>query len=268
MLSRREFLVAATVAGTAVACGLFDDDGPQRISYGDGPSQFGDFYRRDDARTTVVLVHGGAWADDEDLSLVRPVARNLRNRGYAVWNIEYRRVGEPGGGWPGTFEDVGAAIDHVADLNVDTDRVVVVGHSAGGTLALWAGGRDGTVTPAGVLSLAGFTDLAACVEANLVDGACARLLGGTPDQVGERYQEASPIDRLPIGIPQALVHGVDDDVVPLGQSQAYAAAAREAGDQADFTAVDHAGHFQLIDVDHPAYRDVLRALDDLVPSTT
>lgn len=267
MLTRREFLLAAAAAGTAAACGLFGDDGPERISYGDARSQFGDLYRHDDPLGTVVLVHGGAWADDEDLTIVRPVARDLHRRGYAVWNVEYRRVGEEGGGWPGTFDDVGAAVDHVAELELDTDRVVVMGHSAGGTLALWVGGRDGAVAPAGVVSLAGFTDLEACVDENLLAGACARVLGGTPDEVIERYREASPLERLPIGIPQELVHGEDDEIVPVRQSEGYTAAARAAGDQATFTPVPDAGHFQLIDVHHPAYREVLRSLQDLTPTS-
>jgi acetyl esterase/lipase len=271
-LSRREFLAAAA-AGTAVACGLFDEDGPERIEYGDAPSQFGDLYLPgDEPRGTVVLVHGGAWAVDEDLSLVRPVARDLKRRGYGVWNVEYRRVGEPGGGWPGTFDDVGAAVDHVAALEgdhpVDPGRVVVVGHSAGGTLALWAGGRQGEVTPVGVMSLAGFTDLEACVDEDLLAGACSRVLGGTPDEVAARYLQASPLERLPIGLPQSLVHGVADDVVPVRQSEGYAAAARAAGDPARFVPVPDAGHFQVIDTQHPAYREVISELERLFNSTT
>lgn len=268
-MTRREFLAASIVAGTAVACGLFDDDGPERITYGDAPSQFGDLYMPDDSpRGTVVLIHGGAWDGHENLDLVRPVARDLKRRGYVVWNVEYRRTDESGGGWPGTFDDVGAAVDHVTALAdgrpIDPARVVVVGHSAGGTLSLWAGGRDGDVTPIGVMSLAGLADLQACVEATLLAGACERLLGGTPAEVASHYRAASPIERLPIGIPQALVHGLDDETVPVSQSEDYVTAARAAGDPARFVGVPNAGHFQLIDTEHPAYReDVLGALGDL-----
>jgi acetyl esterase/lipase len=267
-LTRREFLAASLVAGTAAACGFFDDDGPRRIDYGDAPSQFGEIYvPSGDPRGTVVLVHGGEWADDTDLTLLRPVARDLQREGYVVWNVEYRRVGEAGGGWPGTFEDVGAAIDHVDTLAddhpVDTDRVVVVGHSAGGTLALWAAGREGSVQPRGFLSLAGFTDLEACVREDLLAGACSRLLGGNPAEVTDRYREASPLRRLPTGKRQALVHGQDDDIVPVRQSVDYAAAAEASGDRVDLVTVRNAGHFQLIDVKHPAYGDVLTALDTL-----
>ena len=272
-LSRRDFLRLSTavgIAGTAAACGLLDDDnGPDRIDYGDAGSQFGDLYvPSGDPRGTVVLLHGGAWEADEDLSIVKPVAQDLRREGYVVWNVEYRRVGQPGGGWPGTFEDIGAAIDHLTtiaeDHPVDLDRVVVVGHSAGGTLALWAAGREGTVQPRGYLSLAGFTDLEACVEEGLLAGSCANVLGGTPAEVPDRYREASPAARLPTGRRQSLVHGIDDDIVPVRQSEDYAALAQAAGDPAQLVTVPNAGHFQLIDIQHPAYGEVLTQISRLL----
>ena len=271
ILSRREFLAAGLVTGTAVACGLFGDDGPKESEYGEADSQFGElFVPSGDPRGTVVLVHGGAWKDDEDLSLVRPVARDLSREGYVVWNIEYRRVGEDGGGWPGTFEDVGAAIDHLATLAedepIDVERVVVAGHSAGGTLALWAAGRQGTVTPQGYLSLAGFTDLESCVRENLLAGACSAVMGGSPSEVADRYVQASPLRRLPTTRRQALVHGVDDDIVPVVQSRDYATAAEAAGDPVTLVEVPNAGHFQLIDIQHPAYNEVLTQIDRLFTS--
>jgi acetyl esterase/lipase len=268
-LDRRQFIVAGLVTGTAAACGLFGDDGPKKVHYGDAPSQFGELYVPGDSepRGTIVLVHGGAWKDDEDLSLVRPVARDLKREGYLVWNIEYRRVGEDGGGWPGTFEDVGAAIDHLSsiadDEPVDLDQVIVVGHSAGGTLALWAAGREGEVTPRGYLSLAGFTDLESCVRDDLLAGACSNVLGGTPSEVPDRYVQASPLRRLPTGRRQSLVHGDDDDIVPVQQSIDYADAARAAGDPVELVRVPNAGHFQLIDIQHPAYGEVLTQVDAL-----
>ncbi len=270
--SRRDFLrvgVAAGVVGTAAACGLLDDEnGPERLDYGDAGSQFGDLYvPSGDPRATIVLIHGGAWEADEDLDIVKPVAQDLRREGYMVWNLEYRRVGQPGGGWPGTFDDIGAAIDHLEvvaeDHPVDLGRVVVVGHSAGGTLALWAAGRDGAVQPSGFLSLAGFTDLEACVEEGLLAGACSNVLGGTPAEVPDRYREASPAARLPTGHRQSLVHGIDDDVVPVRQSQDYTALAQAAGDAAAIVTVPNAGHFQLIDIQHPAYGEVLTQISRL-----
>jgi acetyl esterase/lipase len=271
-ISRREFLrvgVAAGIVGTAAACGFFEDDGPDRIDYGQAGSQFGDLYvPSGDPRGTVVLLHGGAWEAEEDLSIVKPVAQDLRREGYAVWNVEYRRVGEPGGGWPGTFDDVAAAIDHLAvlaeDQPVDLERVVIVGHSAGGTLALWAAGRDGSVRPRGFLSLAGLPDLASCVEEDLLAGACSRVLGGTPAEVPDRYREASPSARLPTGRRQRLVHGIDDDIVPVRHSQDYVAMAQTVGDPAEVVTVPNAGHFQLIDIQHPAYGEVLTQISQLL----
>ena len=189
-----------------------------------------------------------------------------------MWNIEYRRVGEPGGGWPGTFEDVGAAVDFMAnppeDVPVDPERVLVLGHSAGGHLAIWAASRGGIpsgspgadpeVVPAHAFSLAGVPDLVACAEHDLVEGACVDLMGGTPEEVPERYTVGSPAERLPLGVPQTLFHGLDDDVVPASESSDYAAAAEAAGDRASFVPIDRANHFSLIDPDHPAWSEVIR----------
>ena len=272
-LSRRDVLrlgVAAGIAGTAAACGFFDDDeGPDRIDYGDSGSQFGDLYvPSGDPRGTVALIHGGAWTSEVDLTIMRPVAQDLRREGYVVWNVEYRRDRQPGGGWPGTFDDVGAAIDHVAVLAeenpVDLERVVVVGHSAGGTMALWAAGRDGPVQPQGHLSLAGISDLAACVQQDPLAGACSQVLGGGPADVPEVYREASPSARLPTGRRLSLIHGIDDDIVPVRQSEDYATAAQAAGDDITLVTVPDAGHFQLIDIQHPAYGEVLTQISRLL----
>lgn len=268
-LSRREFLAASLAAGTAAACGFFGDDGPERIEYGDAPSQFGElFVPSSDPRGTIVLVHGGSWEQETDLSIVRPMARDLRREGYLVWNVEYRRLGEQGGGWPGTFDDVGAAIDHLGPIGEDhpvtPDRLLVVGHSAGGTIALWAARRDGSVTPTGFLSLAGVPDLVTCAQEGQIEGACTRLFGGGPTEVPQDYRAASPSQRLPTGKRQILVHGEDDDIVPISQSADYVATAQAAGDQADLIRVTGAGHFQLIDVKHPAYGDVLTAINRLM----
>lgn len=272
-LTRRDFLTASLALGAAAACGLFGDDRGERVAYGRAPSQFGELWLPSgDPRATVVLVHGGAWQERVDLTLVEPMARDLRDRGYAVWNVEYRRVGEPGGGWPGTFADVGAAVDHLAvlalDHPVDPGRAVVVGHSAGGTLALWDAGRQGRVQPLGHLALAGITDLEACVDEDPLAGACAQVLGGTPEAAAARYRRASPLARLPTGRRQGLVHGADDIVVPVGQSTGYALAAETAGDEVALDVVPNAGHFQLIDPSHPAYQDqVLGQLTTLTRSS-
>jgi acetyl esterase/lipase len=278
-LGRRELLVGAGIAGAGVAlagCGLFSDQGPDRIRYGSAPSQFGELYEPDGRGPwpVVVTIHGGSWQADETLSLMEDACSDLQRRGYAVWNIEYRRIGELGGGFPGTLDDVRAAVDHVrvlaADRALAPDRVALLGHSAGGTLALWAGGRVGTesdggavpaVSPKAAMSLAGVPDLADCAREGLVNGACAQFMGGLPDERPESYALASPIEQVPLGLPQVVVHGRDDVVVPVDQSESYAAAATQAGDPVRLQVVDGANHFSLIDPDQPGWSVVVGELD-------
>ena len=172
-----------------------------------------------------------------------PLAHDLARRGYAVWNIEYRRVGQEGGGWPGTLEDAAAAIDHLVEVGCRRHRagLITVGHSAGGHLAVWlaarhrlpagAVGSGPRVRPCAAVSQAGVLDLVRGAADGLGSGACAGLLGGEPDAVPDRYEIASPLALLPLGVPVLLVHGERDDIVPPSQSDAYAAAARAAGDE-------------------------------------
>jgi len=282
VFGRRAFVVGAAAVGAGIAivgCGLFDDDGPDRIAYGTAPSQFGELYEPDTPPPwpVVVTMHGGSWKNGESLSFMEDNCSDLRRRGYAVWNIEYRRVGEFGGGFPGTLDDVGAAVDHLQvlaqDRSLALDRVAVLGHSAGGTLALWAGARPTlpagapgaapVIVPVAALSLAGVTDLAACAQEGLIAGACPQFLGGMPAERPERYALVSPIERVPLGLPQVVVHGRDDNVVPLAQSERYAAAAAQAGDTVDLEVVDGANHFTIVEVDQPAWALVVDALDRL-----
>lgn len=192
-----------------------------------------------------------------------PLAADLAKNGIAGYAIEYRRVGN-GGGWPATFEDVAAAIDALADQpRIDLTKVVAIGHSAGGQLALWAAARPGlpTTSPGasprvrlrGAVSQAGVLDLAAAYRQQVGGSAVQDLLGGTPDSHPDRYKLASPTERLPLKVPVALVHGNRDSAVPLVQSQTYLAAARTAGDTVTLTELPHIGHFELIDPNHPAW---------------
>jgi acetyl esterase/lipase len=239
-------------------------------SYGEHPAQCGELYRpRGRARsTTVVVIHGGFWRARYDLSLGRPLARDLAARGYPAWNLEYRRVGE-GGGWPGTFDDVAAGIDHLARLDVDASRVVAVGHSAGGHLAVWAAGRralpDGApganplVTLSRVISQAGVLDLTGGAAAGVGLGAIVKLLGGRPDQVPQRYALADPMRAIPLDVPVVCMHSRRDDEVPFAQSAGYVAAGSNAG--ADARLVETPGdHYTMIDPGHP---DWARVLDNL-----
>ena len=245
---------------------------PERSSYGSDKSQFGELSRPSDTahRGTVVIVHGGFWRSQYGLALGRPLARDLVGRGYVVWNLEYRRVGD-GGGWPATLDDVAAGIDHLATLGVDTTGVVAVGHSAGGQLAVWAAGRSTLPAGApgaapkvrltGAVSQAGVLDMAVAQDTGVGAGAESDLLGGTPAQVPERYRIADPIQRLPLAVPVLCVHGRSDENVPLSQSTAYVAAAEKAGDAAALHEVD-GDHFTLIDPTSAAW-DVVR---DALPS--
>ena len=184
----------------------------------------------------------------------------LTDAGVATWNIEYRRIGDPGGGWPGTFEDAAAAIDHLREIKdfypLDLDRVVTTGHSAGGHLALWLAARHrlkpgapGSVDPLpvqGVVSLAGATDLVAGEQGGFCGDAIPRLLGGTAEEQPARYGIASPQALLPLGVPQVLANGLEDPIADPRYSRDYAAAAQALGDKARFVGLSEAGHFELV----------------------
>ncbi len=241
------------------------------IAYGDHPDQVGDLHLPTAVERplpAVVLVHGGFWKWGWDRTLMTPLARNLSALGYAVWNIEYRRVGQEGGGWPGTLADAAAALDALASRDdVDPARVATVGHSAGGHLALWlaarhrlpagAPGAAPRVSPCAAVSQAGVTDLKKGAADRLGDGACQGLLGGEPRDVPERYALASPLELLPLGVPQLLVHGSRDTIVPPGQSRGYADAALAAGDPVELVELASADHFDVIEATDPAWAAVV-----------
>jgi acetyl esterase/lipase len=219
----------------------------RRLRYGDDPSQVGELYGEG---TVAVLLHGGFWKATYDLSLMQPLAMDLAARGWAVWNVEYRRLGN-GGGVPATLDDVAAAIDHLADLGpadgVDLSRVVTIGHSAGGHLAAWAALRPRPrVRATGMVSQAGVLDLARARELRLSDGVVDRFLGGRP------LAPASPIELLPLGVPALLTHGDQDDIVPLEVSERFAQASG-----ATLHVERGAGHFEHLDPAHPLWRAVV-----------
>lgn len=244
-----------------------------RHPYGTHPAQFGELSLPDGPRRpgTVLIIHGGFWRAAWDLALGRPLADDLASRGYVVWNLEYRRVGD-GGGWPTTFEDVAAGIDLLADLDVDTSHVVAVGHSAGGHLAAWAATREKLpagapgaaprVAMTGVVAQAGVLDLVACAEQMLDDSAAAALMGGMPAEHPDRYRLADPMAAIPVAAPVLCVHSRADDRVPFQMSVDYAAAAAQAGGRA--TLQETAGdHFTLIDPTSPDWTMVVDALPGL-----
>ncbi len=216
--------------------------------YGELPSQFAELYAPDDAIPTAIaiVIHGGFWRDRYDLHLMDGLCADLAARGWAACNLEYRRVGADGGGWPMTFDDVRAGIDAVTTLPaLPIDRVVTIGHSAGGHLALWAAAAHGAVTDA--VSLAGVTDLDEAWVRGLSSDATGGFMGGSPAEVPERYAEASPMAWLPIGVPMLLVHGDRDENVPIDLSVAFAEAARAAGDDVELVVRAGVDHFEVID---------------------
>jgi acetyl esterase/lipase len=241
-------------------------DPEARVAYGSDSSQYGELRvpSGPGPHPVAVLIHGGcfkaAYATLRDLA---PMAGALKDIGIATWSIEYRRLGQPGGGWPGTYLDVGRAVDHLRDLagpnKLDLSRVAIVGHSAGGHLAMWAAARARvpsgsdihTATPLpvrGALNLAGPVDLTANVsgyEGLCGDTVITTLLGGTPSAVPERYAQASPIKLLPLGVPQVLLMGEHEDFVPRPLAEVYAQAAAQAGDSVRLIVIPRIGHFEI-----------------------
>lgn len=216
---------------------------PERHRYGPHRPQRADLYlpRGTGPFPVVVTIHGGYWRARFGRIYGKGIAVDLARRGVAAWNIEYRRLGRlQGGGWPATFDDVGAAIDHLADLDdarLDLHRVAAVGHSAGGQLALWAAARAPARVPIRrVVAQAPVCDLAAAGEP------AHDLLGGTPDEVPDRYAAADPMRLVPLGVPTLLVHGADDETVSVEQSRRYAEAARAAGDVVELVEPSPGGH--------------------------
>jgi acetyl esterase/lipase len=250
------------------------------IAYGEHPTQVGNLHlpSGNGPFPLVVLVHGGFWRNGWDRTTLTPLAVDLAAAGFAAWNVEYRCVGAPGGGWPGTFADVAAAFDHVPGLpSVAAEPPVVVGHSAGGHLALWLATRGGlpagapgagpAVVPRAVVAIGAVCDLAAAQREGLGAGAAGALLGGEPDAVPDRCALASPAARLPLGVPQLVVVGGRDDVVPADHGRAYVEAARAAGDSVDLLELPDADHFDLVDEAHPAWQAVVARIRELGPGS-
>ena len=253
-----------------------------RLTYGPERLHFGDLYLPDGIGPfpTAILIHGGFWRNPYDLTLMTGLAADLARRGMVAWNIEYRRVGDAGGGWPNTLLDAAQAADYILTLGahypLDLDKVVTIGHSAGGQIALWLAARhrippDSVLAPphtpfalAGAISQAGAVDLEMTWRMNLGRGAAAELLGGDPAEAPDRYAAASPAALLPLGVPQILVHGTVDDNVPYVVSEAYRAAAQAADDDVTLITLPDIDHFALIDPASDAWAKTVAALQKLL----
>lgn len=254
-----------------------------RLAYGPDKLQIGELRLPVGAGRHPVFVgiHGGYWRARYGLEYFGHVCAALTAAGAATWNIEYRRLGNRGGGWPGLFLDVGQACDHLRALAhtypLDLSRVVAIGHSAGGQLALWAAGRHriaqasplhalNPLAVGGVVALAGVCDLRQAWELRLSDAVTDQLLGGSPERWPERYAAASPAELLPLGVPQLLIHGTADEHVPYALSREYATAALAAGDPATLLTLPGAGHFGLVDPQAQEWPRVLAATQALLRS--
>ncbi|GAC1350589.1 MAG: alpha/beta hydrolase [Ktedonobacteraceae bacterium] len=262
-----------------------------RLAYGSERLQFGELHLPTSIGPfpIVILIHGGFWRNAYGYKLMTSLAADLAKQGIAAWNIEYRRIGDAGGGWPSTLLDVAQAADYLRSIAnsyaLDLRRVVAAGHSAGGHLALWLAarphiakdsalavssisgqGEKHSASPlplVGVVSQAGVADLEMGWRRMLGNGAVAELLGGGLHDVPERYAAASPAALLPLGVPQVLIHGTADDRVPFNMSEDYARAARAAGDQVTLIKLEGEDHFVLINVLSDAWVMTVQSIREL-----
>jgi acetyl esterase/lipase len=244
---------------------LFDPPPPAadaRLAYGTEPKQFGDLRlpEGDGPWPLAVVLHGGNWKANYNLIHTGHLCVALAEAGIATWNVEYRSWGDVGGTWPGAGVDVAAAVRYVPELAgrypLDADRVVLVGHSAGGQLALWAARR----AQLPVVALAPVSDLRESAERVGAQGAATMFMGGLPNEVSDHYAEASPLELLPFGVRQILIHGTEDPDVPYAMSERYVEA---AGGEAELVPLEGAGHFEPIDpqaCEWPATLEAVRSL--------
>jgi acetyl esterase/lipase len=238
-----------------------------RVVYGSDPYQFLDLRLPSGPgpHGLALVIHGGYWRAKYDLGYAGHLCAALTARGVATANLEYRRVGNLGGGWPGTFADVRAAYQFLTQnghrYEFDARRCVVIGHSAGSQLGLCLAAHESGVK--GVVSLAGVVDLQRAYELHLSNDAVVEFLGGTPAEVGDHYKEADPM-KLGIGARQWLVHGSADDVVPAAFSRDYVRAKQKMKEDARLVEIAWAGHFEVVDPRAGAWGDVERVVVEAV----
>jgi len=283
------------------AMALLQENAPagKRIAYGQDPFQFGEL-RLPDMRAkspVAVLVHGGCWsaklkipAEATSLNLLRPLSAALARAGIATWNIEYRRLGNPGAGWPDSYEDLAQATDFLRTLastyNLDLTRVIVIGHSSGGQLALWLASRQklpqssvlyrpSPLALIGAVDVEGPPDIQTALnwDQRVCSGPVVReFMGGLPGEVPSHYKQGSASGLLPIGVRQELLYAgrnqfmADDEKTWADQFTSYAASATKSGDQVHARRMENAGHFDGIDPESSSWPEVLTSIKSLLQS--
>lgn len=257
-----------------------------RIHYGADPLQFGDLRlpaaKPGQLLPVAVILHGGWWQSVYDLEYMGHLCAALKTAGVATWSLEYRRVGNAGGAWPGTMQDVAAGFDYLTVLAksypLDLRRVIAAGHSAGGHLAFWLAGRQHIPAasvlhhPQPVVPLVSVVGLSGAVDLRLVvdlggrfrftsgKPAATSLMGGLPNEVEDRYRAANPGDLLPLNVPQVLLQGSEDDQIPPSLPDRWADNARRQGDSVIVTTIPGADHFDVVDPESKAWPVVQAAI--------
>ena len=266
---------------TAADLGNFENPpADARLHYGDAPLQFGDLRvpAGKGPHPVAIFIHGGCWLAQYDITHSSKLTAALASSGIATWSLEYRRVGDEGGGWPGTFLDIGRGADHLRSIadkyHLDLERVIVMGHSAGGHLALWLAARSrlpaetpfAVASPLhlrGVLALAPAPDLEILHEKKVCGQVIDKLMGGSPEQFPDRYRWGDPMQLAPDGVPVVLVIGKHDEAwAPSGLH--YLRVAQERGDDIRKIDATESGHFEMIDPDSSTWPLVLNAARNLL----
>lgn len=238
-----------------------------RMRYGNDEYQFGDLRLPEGSGpfAAAMFVHGGFWRARYDLKHAGFLCAALAKAGFVSWNLEYRPVGNPGGGWPRSFEDVAAGYQFLRQLAgkypIDIKRIIVLGHSAGGQLALALAAHHNSVRA--VVSLAGVVNLRRAWELHLSNDAVAEFLGGDPQRVPEHYHEASPAE-LDIHCQQLMVHGNEDDIVPVQMSRDYAKQKLQKHEVISLLEIPKTGHFEIVDPESKIWPAVEKAVLALV----